>query len=100
MIRLSHLSFLLIVPTILSFAPVARFGRGETSLQVTRRDALVSIAAFSIGVATPFTSLAFQQQLDDHLTEPTQLPNDGKLDLNSAFVVCMNLSHYMIKESP
>eukprot|EP01083_Nonionella_stella_P186430 682418_1 len=85
MIRLSHLSFILLVPKILSFAPVSTFARERTSLQVNRRGALLSVA-FTVGAATPFTGLAFQQQLEDHLTEPTQLPNDCKLDLNSAFV--------------
>lgn len=87
MIRVILLGFFLLAPAIESFVPFSVLSRSKTTvLHVSRRDALASVAAFALGAATPFASIAFQQQLEDHLTEPTQLPTSGKLDLNSAFV--------------
>eukprot|EP01083_Nonionella_stella_P014717 41286_1 len=61
----------------------------STSLDAVknRREAffLPLVAAAGI-VALPKEGQAFQQQLEDHLTEPTQLPTGGRYDLNSATV--------------
>ena len=89
MIRGILLGLFLLVPAIKCFTPLPRPSRSKsTALHISRRDALVSIVAFTGGAVAPFASIAFQQQLEDYLTEPTQLPTSGKLDLNSAFVVC------------
>jgi uncharacterized protein YjeT (DUF2065 family) len=76
-------------PLALAFAPSV--AKVETSAlnAISRRDVVSSGSAailFGILGGLPKEGLAFQQQLDDHLTEPSQLPTDGKYDLNSAFV--------------
>ena len=66
---------------LLSFNLVSSFSIGS------RRDALAKSATVAATLVFPASSFAFSQQLDDHLTEPSQLPTGGKLDLNAAFVV-------------
>ena len=97
MIRFSVLvGILLLAPSIQCFAPLLHDSPSKTTtaLQVTRRDSLSSVAAFAVAAtaatATPFTSLAAQQKWEDRTKDQTQLPKDGKLDLNSAFVVCLD----------
>jgi hypothetical protein len=54
---------------------------------LSRRETLAKSAAVIATIVVPESSFAFSQQLDDHLTEPSQLPTGGRLDLNSAFIV-------------
>lgn len=78
------------IPFVAAFAPsVQNEKRAQTKLDVTRRDILVNGAAVAAIAAFPEASVAFSQQLDDHLTEPTQMYTGGKYDLNSAYVVSL-----------
>jgi hypothetical protein len=52
---------------------------------VSRRNVIGS--AMAAGLMIPQVAGAFSQQLDDYAFEPQQQATDGKLDLNSAFVV-------------
>ena len=56
---------------------------------VTRRDAFVQGgAAMLTGIVAPQVSNAFSQQLDDNApVDSAQMATNGKIDLNSAFVV-------------
>ncbi len=82
------------IPLITAFVPKIHDTRIPTKLDlaVNRREAFTKGSAALAGmfgiVGVPRVSKAFTQQLDDHLTEPTQLPTGGKFDLNSAYVVC------------
>jgi len=58
---------------------------------LSRRDTLAKSAAIIAAIVVPESSFAFSQQLDDHLTEPSQLPTGGKIDLNNAFIVRWHL---------
>mmetsp|Transcript_2674 Transcript_2674/g.4010 ORF Transcript_2674/g.4010 Transcript_2674/m.4010 type:complete len:160 (+) Transcript_2674:145-624(+) len=85
------LSLALTISLVAAFAPQAKVHRTQTQIDaVNRREALwmgVSSIPILAGIAAfPQKGAAFQQQLDDHLTEPTQLPTGGKYDLNSAYV--------------
>lgn len=90
MMRLSLL--LLLVVTALAFTiPQQQHQMTSTSTtqpnmtMISRQDAVVGVMA---GLVTfPQASNAFSQQLDDYQWEPQQQPTDGRLDLNSAFVV-------------
>jgi hypothetical protein len=52
---------------------------------VSRKEFFASLAAASLAV--PAAANAFSQQLPYYQVEQSQLPTNGKLDLNSAFVV-------------
>ena len=84
---------LTLIPLVTAFAPNLNEHRVQTKLeQPNRREAFMTgTAALASGLAgvvgLPQVSKAFQQQLDDNLTNPTQLPTGGKFDLNSAYVV-------------
>lgn len=87
-----------IIPLVTAFAPSISENRIQTKLEaINRREALISgtgaLAGLAGVVSLPQASQAFSQQLDDHLTEPTQLPTGGKFDLNSAYVVSIKCFH-------
>jgi hypothetical protein len=99
------LLFTVLVPLITAFSPAinTKDHRGiSTELHdMNRRKAFTAVAsatAFTTGLVLGFpeSSKAFSQQLDDHLVEPTQLPTDGKLDLNSAYVVSSIIKSYSL----
>jgi hypothetical protein len=101
---------LTIIPlTVSAFAPNSNHHRAgattttttRTKLDVSRRDAIIFTGAALAGVLNvPVESQAFSQQLDDNLTEVTQLPTGGKLDLNSAYVVSiLLLLHTLVEDS-
>mmetsp|Transcript_11299 Transcript_11299/g.21142 ORF Transcript_11299/g.21142 Transcript_11299/m.21142 type:complete len:126 (+) Transcript_11299:162-539(+) len=81
--RILLLTFL---PLVIAFAPNSNHNRASTKLDVSRRDAILTGAVLAGILHSPIESQAFSQQLDDNLTEVTQLPTGGKLDLNSAYV--------------
>lgn len=56
---------------------------------VSRRDAILQGgAAVLTGIVAPQVSNAFSQQLDDNApVDSAQMATNGKIDLNSAFVV-------------
>ena len=56
-----------------------------TELAMTDRRGVLGVLA--AGVLAPNVANAFSQQLDDYAYEPQQQATDGRLDLNSAFVV-------------
>lgn len=75
------------IPLTIAFAPNLNHQCAtRTKLNVSRRDAMLTGAALAGILNVPVESKAFSQQLDDNLTEVTQLPTGGKLDLNSAYV--------------
>jgi hypothetical protein len=79
----------ILVPFSLAFAPKAQLHRTKTSIEaISRRDALLSGAsALIIGIGSlPQPSMAFSQQLDEREIEPSQMPTDGKFDLNNSFI--------------
>lgn len=51
---------------------------------LSRRNAMLAVV---VSLVLPQAANAFSQQLDDHQWEPQQQATDGRLDLNSAFVV-------------
>ena len=68
--------------------------RSSTHLEMTsRKDFLLSISAATL--MNPAAASAFSQQLPYDQVEQSQLPTNGKLDLNSAFVV----RHIMIYQT-
>jgi hypothetical protein len=75
----------------LAFAPRLQVSCSPTTqskLEATRRDFVASLVFGSGAVVFfPHEAQAFSQQLDDYAYEPQQQATDGKLDLNSAFVV-------------
>ena len=89
---------ILLIPLVSAFAPPARM-KASTATIATARDAVSrrDVAdAFISGIATaaglavissPQAGMAFSQQLDENWIEPSQQATDGKVDLNSAFVV-------------
>jgi hypothetical protein len=94
------------IPLTIAFAPNLNHQCAtRTKLNVSRRDAMLTGAAMAGILIFPVESKAFSQQLDDNLTEVTQLPTGGKLDLNSAYVVricydcTVHCSHDQIKSS-
>lgn len=63
-------------------------GFGATKLDMaSRRDVIGSVLA--AGILLPREAGAFSQQLADNAYEPQQQATDGRLDLNSAFVVSL-----------
>ena len=78
---------LLGIATAQAFQPVVYSPRDTTTvMEATRRDTLALIGAT---LCFPAAAGAFSQQLPDNAYEPQQQRTDGKLDLNSAFVVCI-----------
>eukprot|EP00543_Licmophora_paradoxa_P001958 CAMPEP_0202456966 /NCGR_PEP_ID=MMETSP1360-20130828/14103_1 /ASSEMBLY_ACC=CAM_ASM_000848 /TAXON_ID=515479 /ORGANISM="Licmophora paradoxa, Strain CCMP2313" /LENGTH=153 /DNA_ID=CAMNT_0049076929 /DNA_START=15 /DNA_END=476 /DNA_ORIENTATION=+ len=79
---------LLVLPAVAAFsvAPVStRTTSSALSATLNRRDAVAAlVAAGTMGIQQ--TASAFSQQLDDYAVEPSQQANDGKIDLNGAFV--------------
>ena len=92
MTRLVFSLLFLSAPAVLSFAPIAKIERPKTAIDaISRRESLaaasVAAGAFVGGFVNPKPSLAFSQQLDDYVIEPSQLSTGGKFDLNAAGVV-------------
>lgn len=83
--------FVSFVPFVHSFAPMMMKMEKNSNTQlnaVSRREAVRTsvIGLISGSLIAPKESIAFSQQLDDYMVEPTQLPTNGKTDLNSAYV--------------
>ena len=68
--------------TTISHAPDASSTKLDMS---SRRD--IILGSLAVGFFIPTSANAFSQQLDDYAYEPQQQATDGRLDLNSAFVV-------------
>ena len=80
-------TILTLIPVVTAFAPNLHITpRHETQLKISRRDAVLTGAALAGLAFSPKSAAAFSQQMPDNWTEPTQMPTDGRLDLNSAYV--------------
>lgn len=65
----------------------------ETSRREVFSTSVVSLLGF---LSLPSKSNAFSQQLPDDQVEESQLPTDGKIDVNNAFVVSFPVKNYQI----
>ena len=81
--------FVSFVPFVHSFAPMMMKMEKSCNTQLnafSRREAVrtsvIGLMSGSLVVVAPKESVAFSQQLDEHMVEPTQLPTNGKTDLN------------------
>jgi len=81
---------LLLAPA-LAFVPAVQKAKTTTKLDMQRRDVLITgimglVAAPTLAQASGSTFFYDQQE---QRTEPTQMATDGRLDLNSAYVVSL-----------
>mmetsp|Transcript_751 Transcript_751/g.882 ORF Transcript_751/g.882 Transcript_751/m.882 type:complete len:159 (+) Transcript_751:133-609(+) len=89
MMRFTLLITILAAPVSFAFSPMSKSQHADTAVNaISRRDALiVGASGFLVGeLIFPEPSMAFSQQLDDNQVEESQMPTNGKYDLNSAFV--------------
>jgi hypothetical protein len=89
--RLLTLSYLIVLSLVDAFTPTLHKTPFSTEINLQRRDVLVSgiAAVFTIpGIATakPASTFFYDEKIE-FVKEESQMPTNGKFDLNSAFVV-------------
>ena len=83
----------------MGFSPMKETISKTTTVNIdsSRRDVLsTSVVSFFGLLSLPSKSDAFSQQLPDDQVEESQLPTDGKIDVNNAFVVSFPLKNCQI----
>lgn len=88
--RLLTLSYLIILPLVDAFTPTLQKTPFSTEVNLQRRDVLVSgIAAVltipGAATAKPASTFFYDEKIE-FVKEESQMPTNGKFDLNSAFV--------------
>jgi hypothetical protein len=92
MMKLSIL-FALLGSSVFAFAPTTHKVNVASKLHLQRRDVLITGVATMLtvpgtAVAKPASTFFYDDKIE-LVKEESQMPTGGKVDLNSAFVVCL-----------
>ena len=83
---------LLLAPAM-AFVPAVQKAKTTTKLDMQRRDVLITgimglVAAPTLAQASGSSTWFYDEKIEQ-VVEPTQMATDGRLDLNSAYVVSL-----------
>ena len=98
--RLHVLLYLLLGSSVFAFAPTPQMNSCTTKLHAERREVLISgiatlLAVPGVALAKPASTFFYDEKIE-FVKEESQMPTNGKVDLNSAFVVRCTQKQFIV----